>query len=266
MTSFKHHAELISIMSGLTDSIAFFTRIPVRNVREIGSRSIYYFTLTGLIAALPAAAVFYIAGTVAGGIAASAASISIMLVINGFNHLDGVMDSGDALMASVPREKKIEIIKDRGTGAGAIGAVIAIYLPLFAFLSVLGPLRGFGAVIASEMVSKLTFVFMLYRGRMFVDGLGTLFAGFMENREWKAVAINVIPFAIFIPWFNWTVLISAIAALAITFYMKKRFYSIFGGINGDLMALSGEISRLATVIVFASSLAIPLSGLPSFHI
>ena len=43
-----------------------------------------------------------------------------LLLINGFNHFDGLMDFGDGVMVHGSPEKKLSIMKDPMTGVGGI--------------------------------------------------------------------------------------------------------------------------------------------------
>ena len=43
-----------------------------------------------------------------------------LLIINGYNHFDGLMDFGDGVMVHGPPEKKLSIMKDPMTGVGGI--------------------------------------------------------------------------------------------------------------------------------------------------
>ncbi|MCR4577063.1 MAG: adenosylcobinamide-GDP ribazoletransferase, partial [Clostridiales bacterium] len=66
----------------------------------------------------------------------------IPLLVTGGIHMDGFMDTTDALASWQPREKKLEILKDSHTGAFAVMGCAAYMLLLTAFLSMAKPKVG----------------------------------------------------------------------------------------------------------------------------
>ncbi len=63
-------------------------------------------------------------------------------LITGFIHLDGFMDTSDALLSRRPKEEKLKILKDPHTGAFSIISLVIIFLMIFgSFLSILDGIR-----------------------------------------------------------------------------------------------------------------------------
>lgn len=59
--------------------------------------------------------------------------VFVMLVpflLSGFIHIDGFMDTSDAVFSSVSREKRLEILKDSRSGTFAVVSVIILFLIL----------------------------------------------------------------------------------------------------------------------------------------
>jgi len=59
----------------------------------------------------------------------------IPVVITGGIHLDGLLDTADALSSYQPRERRLEILKDSHAGAFAIIVCCMYFLAYFGFAS-----------------------------------------------------------------------------------------------------------------------------------
>jgi len=55
--------------------------------------------------------------------------LGVVELLRGFNHLDGLLDLGDALMIKGDRERKIKALKDVEIGSGGIGLLL-VYLSI----------------------------------------------------------------------------------------------------------------------------------------
>ena len=78
----------------------------------------------------------YTSGTYAWNFLDSRVFITIVLLlipvlVSGGIHLDGLLDTSDALNSYQPREKKLEILKDSNAGAFAIIAVSYTHLDVY---------------------------------------------------------------------------------------------------------------------------------------
>ncbi len=251
-----------SEMSGLSEALSFFTILPAGQSNVMSKKILNDFALTGTIIGSISGLVFYIVRIIFPGLVAAAASVSVILLITGFTHLDGVMDSGDALMVRGSPERRAAVLKDRFTGAGAFGLAMIIYIPLIAFLSVFTPFQGFLAVLFSEIISKISYLFMLNGARTINEGLAQHFTSLMSISGGRAFLINIPVFLIIAATLSPVSIALLPAALIITYQARRKFYSLFNGINGDLLAMNGEVTRLAAVVLMAL-LSLYVPALPS---
>ncbi len=251
-----------SEMSGLSEALSFFTILPAGQSNDMSKRILNYFALTGAIIGSISGLVFYIVRIIFPGLVAATVSVSVILLITGFTHLDGVMDSGDALMVRGSPERRAAVLKDRFTGAGAFGLAMIIYIPLIAFLSVFTPFQGFLAILFSEIISKVSYLLMLNGARTINEGLAHHFASLMSISGGRAFLINILIFLIIAATLYPVSVALLPAAVIITYLARRKFYSLFNGINGDLLALNGEVTRLAAVILMAL-LSLYVTALPS---
>ena len=243
-------------MSGLGQALSFFSIIPMKKNEHLDRRMFYNLVLVGLILGFVGASLFFILDTFFNGMVGGAISIVLLLYLSGFNHLDGVLDSGDAMMANVSLEKKIAILKDQNTGAGGIGFAISIYVPIVIFLSLLNPLQGFVVVIFSEVFSKFSYILILRNAKTLSNGIARLFSNIIKPAWFSIMAINLLPILILSFFISFLAFMCLPLTLLSTCYMKRKFYSVFDGLNGDLAALNGEIVRLVITLFMSMTLSL----------
>lgn len=167
---------------------------------------------------------------------------AIPLIITGGIHLDGYMDTSDALSSYMDREKRLEILKDPHIGAYAVIRTV-IYTEIFvaALAAVLHFSPGmiciwaFGFVL-SRMLSALSVVTFSCANRE-----GTLYSfsgkkGIGSNKPALIIIIcEIIALAVSMILFDLrSSLIIIGSELAVFIYYRYKSAKVFGGITGDL--------------------------------
>ena len=171
----------------------------------------------------------------------------IPLAVSGGIHLDGLLDTADALSSWRPREKRLEILKDSHAGAFAIIICAAYFFLLY---GVLDMVRG-------EMVVVYVFVFVISRslsGFSVVtfpkaSSKGTV-AGFSKSAQTRIIQITSISYVIICaafvlllhPLYGIALLLGALSAF---FWYYRMAMKNFGGINGDLAGCFLSVCELA---------------------
>ena len=98
-------------------------------------RHVYVFPLVGLALGAILGAVAYIAGQ---ALPANLVAIVVIVAIYklcGINHIDGLADFGDGVIAHGSREKKVQAMKDVSLGTGGAVFIAVILLAAFATVS-----------------------------------------------------------------------------------------------------------------------------------
>lgn len=184
------------------------------------------------------------------------ASISALLpiVISGGIHMDGLMDTSDALHSYQSKQRKLEILKDPHTGAFAILCAILYVVLLIAFFS----------EVRKEVVVFLPFIFVISRAcsgmavATFPMAKNTGLAATFQNAAHKRVVaytmIAYIVLSILIMfWINFLYAIGiTLTAVWMFLYYKHMAMKQFGGISGDLAGYFlqwAEVAMLAMIIV-----------------
>jgi adenosylcobinamide-GDP ribazoletransferase len=114
-------------------AIAFLTRLPVGGgaltARQL-SRAALWFPAVGLLVGGVMGGVRALAGTVLDPGPATALAVLAAMLVTGALHEDGLADAADAIGAHVPRERRLEILRDSRVGTyGALALVFAYVFP-----------------------------------------------------------------------------------------------------------------------------------------
>jgi adenosylcobinamide-GDP ribazoletransferase len=98
---------------------------------------------------------------------------ALLLIVTGFNHMDGLLDFADAAIAQAPRKRRLQIMKDQYTGAIALSMGPAVALITIASLSSLSQEVLVQAVVVNKAVTKLEMVASAFMGPPASRGLGS---------------------------------------------------------------------------------------------
>jgi adenosylcobinamide-GDP ribazoletransferase len=201
-----------------------------------------------------------LAGYVTGGFAAlvsffipdhalaAAFAIAGLFLITGCNHLDGLLDFGDGLMAHGNREKRIRALTDRKIGTGAVATGVSVILITWAGLQAAGPLVW--ALIAGEVCAKFSMSFLTVFGIPFRDGIHSYLHSMSSKRFIIYSAVLCIPLAL-IPVSPAKLVLSAAMMVLVPLILLGISRNLFGGVNGDVVGASNEITRAMVIVVFA---------------
>jgi adenosylcobinamide-GDP ribazoletransferase len=204
-----------------------------------------------------------VAGYVTGGFAgicvfwigtpllAAAGAVAALILITGAHHLDGLLDLGDGLMVNGDREKRQQALTDRQIGAGGVAMGGAVTLVSFAAMAS-SPIL-WAALITAEVAAKFSMAFLTAYGPPFREGIHSFLH--RDARPYFPVlsAILCLPLLL-LPItplrLAGTVLVMLIVPVSLLSISRR----LFGGVNGDVVGASGEITR---ALVLAALVIIP---------
>lgn len=217
---------------------------------------------------------FPVAGLVIGGlVGAMAVGISpflhpllvgllvtgMLVIITGVHHTDALADFADGLMAKGGKEEKRKAMLDPAVGSAGVAALVMYFAGMIivfhtGFASGLVILTG---VITAEVIAKYGMVLLANRGLSAWEGISSPFTAAMKDRRKMAAATGIM---LAIVWFatSYAGLIALGISLAITGLMKYVAGKSFGGISGDVLGASNEMTRLSSLIVLSSLPTLPL--------
>ena len=241
----------MSIINSFFIALSMYSRIPVPRVdweKENMRYAMCFFPMIGVVIG----AVMYLAGwlldkTSVGGLFRGVVFTLIPIIITGGIHMDGFMDTMDALGSWGDREKKLEILKDSHAGAFAILGMgcylmwsVAVWSELPAeVLRVCGV--SFVLSRALSGFSVVTFPAARNSGllKMFQDGA-------QKKVVRITMCLYVAAAVIMMAVMNARAMTGAITGVMIAFlYYIVVSRKQFGGVTGDLAGFFLETAELA---------------------
>lgn len=214
-------------------------------------KHVYLFNLVGLTLGLILGGVAYLAGlALPQGLVAVLVIIAIYKLC-GINHIDGLADFGDGVIAHGSVEKKIAAMKDvhMGTGAGVFIAIIllSLYSIMSGMTSALLPL----ALIAAEVSAKQSMIAFAAFSKSIQKGLGQMM---IERTTAKDFSIGIVAAALICAGALGPVGLAALALSQVAaFYLIIISKRNFGGSSGDGIGAANEICR---AVALATALAL----------
>ena len=182
-----------------------------------------------------------------GPVLRGAVSALIPLLITGGIHMDGFMDTSDAMASWQPRERRLEILKDSHTGAFAVIGC-AGYLLLFAGVYSEATAQAAPLLIAAFVISRaLSALALAFFKSARPNGM---LDGFARTAHRRMVGASTCVYAA-LCLALWAVLggwlaLACLAAAAVCFACYRHMaYKNFGGVTGDLAGWFVQVTELA---------------------
>jgi adenosylcobinamide-GDP ribazoletransferase len=195
----------------------------------------------GSLVALP---LFFIADH----IIAAAIAIALLILLTGAHHFDGLLDFGDGLMAHGDREQRIRALTDRNVGAGAIA--LGISVTLLAFAGLQGSPSVIVAVIVGEVCAKYSMSFLTAYGSPFREGMQSYLHRYSKPYFPIISLLFCLPL-IFLPIAPVKIFGAFLSMLICPMILLLVSNRIFGGVNGDVVGASNEITRAIVILAIA---------------
>ncbi|GAC1339730.1 MAG: adenosylcobinamide-GDP ribazoletransferase [Candidatus Dormibacteria bacterium] len=207
-----------------------------------------YFPAVGAVVGLAAAIGFVLVGAVTTPLLAAVAAVSVLALLTGGLHLDGLADSADGLFGGRDRDQRLEIMRDSRTGAFGVVAVVLVIVGDVSALSALSPMRAGIALIVAGALSRwamLGVVVLLPYARP--EGLGLAAEGRHRIPD-LVIGTALAAVACLLDWRRAllaAVLVGA-AALGLGRFARRRI----GGATGDVYGAAAEVCQLAALAAF----------------
>jgi adenosylcobinamide-GDP ribazoletransferase len=229
------------------------------------AKNMWAFPLVGALLGLIAGAVGWVASVFLPSLVVGAISLALLLWMTGLHHTDGLLDFGDGVMVHGTPEKKIAVMHDQLTGAGAIGLALMTYIvTAFAFASIGGYnyFMGFRipviftALIVIELCAKLGMVVAARFGKSVHEGMNTSFLKMMHGGggNWRLALALVISFAVAVPLLGLGGVYVVLASIITGLVMVKIAHRNFGGVTGDVFGSTNELARAVCAVVLVAVL------------
>ena len=236
------------ILFALKSGFGWLSTIPVgisMEGVEALMRHVYVFPLVGAAMGAMLAAVGY--GAVHALPANLAAVLAIIAIYKlcGINHIDGLADFGDGVIAHGSREKKIAAMKDVSLGTGGAVFIAMILLAAYAVLSIMpGKLLPL-ALLAAEVSAKQAMVAFAAFSQSLQKGFGQIM---IERTGGWQFLIGLFISAVLCAAVLGPLGLAALAAAQVgALYLIVVARRNFGGSTGDGIGAANELARVAAL-------------------
>ncbi|QWV97102.1 adenosylcobinamide-GDP ribazoletransferase [Geomonas nitrogeniifigens] len=225
----------------------FLTIVPlpvsVRCEEKDLGRSMALFPLVGLaIGALLAGTDFLLAPLLPRSVA-DLVLVTLLSVVTGALHLDGLSDVCDGLAARGSRERFLEIMKDSRVGAvGAVGLVLGLLLKYQALLALPDAYKR-EALLFFPMAARFAQVQMTVGSqRARKDGLGHAFVGGAGTLQ--LVLAGACTVAVAGVLLHLAGLVALLLLFFLTLGIKGWAHRRLGGVTGDVIGFASEMNEI----------------------
>jgi len=249
--------EKNSLLRSIRGLITFSTILPLNTYTTIEemAKMTWFWPVVSVLAGLIGLVIGYFLNLLSfPSFVISAIIYSFFIWFNGFHHLDGLIDIGDALMVHGNPEKKVAVMRDSLVGTGGIALFFIVAIITIAILDSLILAGILGAILVCEMSAKVGLVSCCITSIPGKDGIGKYFIESMTIPKFIATLIITLAIGYFFAGFVGIlgVLGGAFGGALIAFIGKNNFKIA----TGDVLGASNEVGRLFSLLFMLIALII----------
>jgi len=177
---------------------------------------------------------------------------AFLMIITGYNHLDGVMDMADGVMVHGEPEKKIMVMKDSSVGAGGVATLFLVASLTIAGLYNILDYHFILGIMICEMSAKTSLLTTALLSKPLTPGIGSYFMNETNLGNYLlSTAIVLIIGYLFAGYVGLFGVVGAmISGLIIALVARRNFVLA----NGDVLGMSNEVGRLFSLLFMAVAL------------
>ena len=231
-------------------ALQFLTTFPIQlkqmPTQQQNGQSLLFYPVVGLIIGLILAILALLLQALP-NVLLSSLILVFWIWLSGGLHLDGLADSADAWVGGFgDKERTLAIMKDPACGPIGVLSLIILCVIKGSALYVLLQHQLYAALILFPILGRLAPLFLfLTTSYVRKQGLGSSMAAFIV----AALCLLVVLY------FQWLGILSFIAAVLTLLYLRHKFIQRIGGITGDTLGASIEITEAVSMLVFACALS-----------
>jgi adenosylcobinamide-GDP ribazoletransferase len=206
-----------------------------------------WYPIVGLLIGILLAAAERAAAVVWPEIVGAALVVSLWVALSGALHLDGLADAADAAFAPVPRERRLEILRDVHHGTFAVVAVALVLVLKTSALASMSAREAAAIVVFAPVAGRAAIAPAM---RLFPTarshGMGSSARAGATSVAF-AVGLAVTASAAVVA-LGWAGLVAAAVALALGLASAAWLFARFGGLTGDSYGAVVEIVELTALL------------------
>ena len=231
---------------------SFLTIIPTSN-SDLNSiaKNMFLFPIVGIVIGLVIGSLGYGLSLYLEPLVVSLVVVASLAVITGIHHTDGLADFSDGLMTKGTKEKKRKAMKDLSVGSAGIFSIVLYAIGMIIALSFSSGMDLFKIILLSEIMAKFSMVLMAGLGNSASIGSNSPFIDSMKDKKRLLISgiITIIPLIV-IGEMNGLIVFAS--GIILTMFLVGLSTKSFGGITGDVMGASNELTRLSSLLIFVS--------------
>lgn len=243
----------MGFLRGFRNCVAFLTIIPVGMDRDGIAQAASYmplFPVVGSLVGLLAGAFVWALEIVLPSIVVGILGVGFILLVNGVQHMDGLLDFGDGLMCHGSRKRRLQVMRDPQTGAGGLSLGVVVLVGTAVSIASLQRASLLPSLIVSETAAKFAMVFEAWGSKAAHKGMSTLFVDAMHKGHGNAKLISslLMLLLISVPLLRQLDLLVSLVAILVSTVLIAIANRLLGGITGDVMGATNEITRLVSLL------------------
>jgi adenosylcobinamide-GDP ribazoletransferase len=235
-------------------------RVPGRE-SESPAATLYWFVPVGIVLGLIVAGVGWLGAYLSLPYIAGVIAIALLAYITRGFHLDGLADMADGFGGGWSKERRLEIMKDSHIGAFGVIILVLVLVGKIMAAAVLVSTRNYGLLCIIPVYSRLLVVAQSVlnpyarkeggtAGRLVTEAKGR---HLMVSIGWATCVSVVIGRA------HWPAMLVILAVgIFITLSVAMRARSRVGGVTGDILGATVELSEFCMGIGAVVFLALPI--------
>jgi adenosylcobinamide-GDP ribazoletransferase len=247
-------------------AMSMFTIVPVAGPQDVGpgtaGRVVLWLPAIGAMLGAAAAAALLIVevgeDTAPRRLLAATVAVTVLGLLSGGLHLDGLADTIDGLGSRRPRQEALDIMRRSDTGPMGIAALLLVVLMQITALAAVSPgWLGAAALITAVITSRVAVLLAAHAPAARPEGFGALLAGAATRRAQVTAAV-VLAGAVTVagtaaggPLLAARGLASVAAALGVAAGLRRVAVGRLGGLTGDVFGAMIELSAAVFLLVFA---------------
>ncbi len=246
-------------------ALSFLTTLPVprRPAALAGlGRAAAWFPFVGLILGLLLTAGYLLFNYLFPPLLAAALLVTLWAALTGGLHLDGLADCGDGLLAALPPERRLDIMRDPRTGAfGVISLILFLLLKVLvvaslpAALLVAAPRLDWsaaawfpaGPLIVAPVVARYLLLPAARQPTARPGGLGAELSAQLRPSAILAASLTVLVVALL---GGPRAILAVLAARLVAALIFRAARARLGGLTGDVFGLTVELTELTVLLCY----------------